>query len=123
MLPYEVAADAAPNYRVVPVAFFENVVRKAPVPDPASLRPVHFLTRSMDLYSSVKPMIELLVEEGLIHDDNGDLVIYDDITKFYARADELVEAMKDHTTMQVDPSSPIDPSSKLFRLSRKLKGY
>ena len=102
VLPYEVAADAAPNYRVVPVAFFENVVRKAPVPDPASLRPVHFLTRSMDLYSSVKPMIELLVEEGLIHDDNGDLVIYDDITKFYARADELVEAMKDHPTMQVD---------------------
>ena len=102
IFPYDAPADADPAFMVAPFAFFENMVRKGPVPDHGGLKGIHLLTRCLELYGYVKPIIETLIDEGLLVDDNGGLVVFDDPTAFYARADELMNDLKDSPSVVCD---------------------
>ena len=49
----------------------ERLFRKSPVPDPKKLNPLKMITRCLDI-SNYADALDLLVDEGLLEEDDGD---------------------------------------------------
>ena len=87
--------------------FIEKLMRKAPVQDPSTFNTDHFMTKCLDVERYLAPALGLLVEEGLLRqeDEEGDetLVHFADADEMYEAADALVVQLKDAPEMLVRP--------------------
>ena len=91
--PWGDPADGDADYAVLPIAFFETLFRKAPVPDPSALQAVPFLNSCLHLHDYVEPKLQLLVAEDLLAEDDGGggVYIFRDRTELQGYADAIIE--------------------------------
>ena len=109
ILPWEAATWDTGDRVVVPSVFLEKIVRLAPVPDPDGLSSLSFITRTLDCDGWLRAAITVLIDEGLIHDQDEDerwnLVIFEHPQDLQQRADRLVAELVDVPEMEVTPSA------------------
>ena len=83
-----------PSRCVIAGIHLECVFGKAPVKDPSTMSADRILTKSLDVHTYLAPGLDLLIQEGLIHDEeeDGSFTLHVFLTphEFYKRADKLV---------------------------------
>ena len=57
---------------VIPSVHIERLFRKSPVPDPKKLNPLKMITRCLDIDNYMADALDLLIDEGLLEEDDGD---------------------------------------------------
>ena len=108
VFPWAMPADGDASRRVVPLAYLESMVRRAPVDRTADLSSVLALTRCLHLHDFLVPTITLLLENGVGEsDDDGDdgLVVYESLHDLYERCDAVMNSLKEDPTVQVVETS------------------
>ena len=92
-----------------PSILIEKMFRKAVVAEPAAFARTRFLTRCLGVEEFLGPAVDLLVEEGFLvaegEDAEGDLHRFKDPDALYAKADKMVEELKDAPELSVNPDS------------------
>jgi hypothetical protein len=98
-----------PTRCLIPGVLVERLFRYAPVPEPTVLKTDRFLTKSLNVDTYLAEALDLLLDEGLLHDkdENGNLVLHK--FKTYAelteRADTIVLGLQDTDVLAVTADS------------------
>ena len=69
-LEWQPIGSHAPTRRVIASVHIERIFAKAIVKEPTTLAADRILTKSLDVHAFLAPGLDLLIEEGLLHDDS-----------------------------------------------------
>jgi hypothetical protein len=122
-LEWKTPADGDATRAVTPIANFERMVRKAPVPDPTKLSRVIGMTRCLHLHDYLVPALTLLMENGLGEkddNDDDDLVVYENLDQLLQRCDEVMQLVLDDPTVVIDDASMFDSFEDLSPANAQL---
>ena len=91
--PWQDAGAHSPGFSVVPSIFVEALFKKAPVPTPSDLTDHTVMTKCLDVTRYMEASLDLLVGEGLFHDEREDgskvLIVFKHADELERRADRL----------------------------------
>jgi hypothetical protein len=102
--------DDPAQRRVIASIYLEQLFRLAPVPHPESLHAHRFMTKCLGLKEYLQAAAQLLVDEGLVRQDNvpdddredDELACADDLVR---RADEIIKRCIDDPILEVNEES------------------
>ena len=95
-------ADGDVQYETIPVVRLEALFRLCPIAGDAAPPFGGFMETCLHLHDFILPAIEFLVEQGWLEDDEGNIVVFDDETSPYTRADEIVAAHEEEDRLQIN---------------------